>query len=76
VSDPALKKKIRDAAEKEEYEFYHGKAPKEWLDALAPLGTNEHKPFLEHAPYLIVIFAQSYGGVDPLVETNWTAINW
>jgi iodotyrosine deiodinase len=61
VSDPALKKKIRDAAEKEEYEFYHGKAPKEWLDALAPLGTNEHKPFLENAPYLIVIFAQSYG---------------
>jgi iodotyrosine deiodinase len=61
VSDPALKKKIRDAAEKEEYEFYHGKAPKEWLDALAPLGTDEHKPFLENAPYVIVIFAQSYG---------------
>jgi iodotyrosine deiodinase len=61
VSDPAVKKKIRDAAEKEEYEFYHRKAPQEWLDALAPLGTNEHKPFLENAPYLIVIFAQIYG---------------
>lgn len=61
VSDPALKRQLRDAAEKEEHEFYHGKAPQEWLDALAPLGTNEHKPFLEDAPYLIVIFAQSYG---------------
>lgn len=61
VSDPAVKRKIREAAEKEEHEFYHGKAPQEWLDALAPLGTNEHKPFLEDAPFLIVIFAESYG---------------
>jgi iodotyrosine deiodinase len=61
VSNPAVKKKIRDAAEEEEREFYRHKAPQEWLDALAPLGTNEHKPFLETAPYLIVIFAQSYG---------------
>jgi iodotyrosine deiodinase len=62
VSDAAaIKQKIRVEAEKEEYEFYHHKAPQEWLDALAPLGTNEHKPFLETAPYLIVIFAQSYG---------------
>lgn len=61
VSNPAVKKKIRDAAEEEEHEFYHHKAPQEWLDALAPLGTNEQKPFLETAPYLIVIFAQSYG---------------
>src|SRR6266849_7500014 len=61
VSDPAIKQKIRVGAEKEEYEFYHRKAPQEWLDALAPLGTNEHKPFLETAPCLIVIFAQSYG---------------
>jgi iodotyrosine deiodinase len=61
VSDAGIKRKIRVAAEKEEYEFYHHKAPKEWLDALAPLGTNEHKPFLENAPCLIVIFAQSYG---------------
>ncbi|MGH2524093.1 MAG: nitroreductase family protein, partial [Anaerolineales bacterium] len=61
VSDPATKKKIREEAEKEEYEFYHHRAPQEWLDALAPLGTDEHKPFLETAPYLIAIFAQSFG---------------
>src|SRR3990172_1193665 len=47
VSDPELKRKIRAGAEEEEREFYHGKAPQEWLDALAPLGTDEHKPFLE-----------------------------
>ncbi len=61
VSDPLVKERIRMAAETEEREFYHHKAPQEWLDALAPLGTNEDKPFLETAPYLIVIFAQSYG---------------
>lgn len=61
VSDPALQRRIRLEAEKEEHEFYHHKAPPEWLEALAPLGTDEHKPFLEFAPYLIVIFAQSYG---------------
>jgi len=61
VSDPAVKRQIRVEAEQEEYAFYHQKAPKEWLDALAPLGTDEHKPFLETAPYLIVIFAQTYG---------------
>ena len=61
VSDPETKQKIRVEAEKEEYDFYHHKAPQEWLDALAPLGTNEHKPFLEDAPFLIVIFGESYG---------------
>jgi nitroreductase len=61
VSDPALQRRIRLEAEKEEHEFYHHKAPPEWLKALAPLGTDEHKPFLEFAPYLIVILAQSYG---------------
>jgi nitroreductase len=61
VSDPAIKKQIREGAEKEEREFYHGRAPQEWLDALAPLGTDDQKPFLETAPYLIAIFAQSYG---------------
>ena len=63
VSDPAIRRKIRLAAEKEEYEFYNHKAPQAWLDALAPLGTNEHKPFLELAPYLIVIFAETYGAL-------------
>ena len=61
VSDPGMKKQIREGAEKEEREFYHGRAPQEWLDALAPLGTDDQKPFLETAPYLIAIFAQSYG---------------
>ena len=61
VSNPELKNKIRVAAEKEEQEFYERRAPQEWLDALAPLGTNAEKPFLEIAPYLIVIFSQSYG---------------
>lgn len=60
VSDPMLKKKIRTAAEEEESEFYSGRASKEWLDAVAPFGTDEHKPFLESAPYLILIFAKSY----------------
>ncbi|OHB74190.1 MAG: nitroreductase [Planctomycetes bacterium RBG_16_55_9] len=61
VSDLETKRRIREAAEKEEYEFYHGKAPQQWLDALANLSTDEHKPFLEEAPYLIVIFSQTYG---------------
>jgi nitroreductase len=60
VQDPAVKRKIREAAEIEEREFYEGKAPREWLDALAPLGTNSIKPFLEIAPYLIIVFAKSY----------------
>jgi iodotyrosine deiodinase len=61
VADPAIKHRIRIEAEKEEHEFYTHKAPQEWLDALAPLGTDEHKPFLEDAPYLIAIFAETYG---------------
>lgn len=60
VSDPKVKKKIRNAAEKEEYDFYHKKAPEDWLKDLSHLGTDEHKPFLEEAPYLIVIFEQKY----------------
>ncbi len=61
VSDPGIKRKIRVEAEKEEHEFYNGKATQEWLDALAPLGTDERKPFLETAPYLIVVFSQIHG---------------
>ncbi len=61
VTDPEIKKQIRAAAEEEEKAFYGGRAPDEWLEALGPLGTDEHKPFLETAPYLIVIFAQNYG---------------
>ena len=60
VGDPKLKSRIREAAEEEERRFYREKAPKEWLEALEHLGTDENKPFLEDAPWLIVIFAQSY----------------
>lgn len=60
VSDPALKHEIRVAAEKEEREFYERRAPKEWLEALAALGTDSNKPFLETAPWLIAIFSQPY----------------
>jgi iodotyrosine deiodinase len=61
VSDPDVKRRIRLAAEEEERAFYGGRAPQDWLAALAPLGTDASKPFLETAPYLIAIFAQSYG---------------
>ncbi len=58
VSDPALKQRIRIEAEIEEREFYERRAPQEWKDALAPLGTDSNKPFIEDAPYLIAIFGQ------------------
>mgnify|MGYP000527464264 CR=1 FL=1 len=60
VSAADLKKKIRKAAEAEERDFYENRAPNAWLDALAPLGTDANKPFLEEAPYLIVVFAEKY----------------
>lgn len=61
VSDHAIKREIRIAAEKEEHEFYHGRASEEWLKDLEPFETNEHKPFLETAPWLIAIFEKRYG---------------
>lgn len=61
VESPDIKRQIRAAAEKEEQAFYAHKAPQDWLDALAPLGTNADKPFLETAPYLIAVFQQRYG---------------
>jgi iodotyrosine deiodinase len=61
VTDAAVKREIRVAAEAEEKAFYEGRAPQEWLDALAPLGTDWRKPFLEEAPVLIAIMAQRYG---------------
>jgi iodotyrosine deiodinase len=65
ISSPAIKRQIREAAEAEERAFYAGKAGEEWLDALAPLGTDAAKPFLEVAPWLIVVFAQRRGGALP-----------
>jgi len=61
VGDAAVKRQIRLGAEKAEHDFHRHKAPPESLDALAPLGTGEQKPFLGTAPYLIVVFAQKYG---------------
>jgi nitroreductase len=61
VTEPSRKRAIREAAEAEEWKFYHGRAPQEWLDALEPLGlTDEKKPFLETAPVLIAIFAETH----------------
>ena len=61
VDDPAMRRRIRLAAEEEERQFYERRAPREWLDALAPLGTDAEKPFLEIAPCLIAVFEQRYG---------------
>ena len=60
ITNPEKKKKIREGAEEEEREFYQSRAPQDWLDALAPLGTDANKPFLERAPYLIAIFGQKF----------------
>lgn len=60
ITDPAVKKQIREAAEKEEYESYHNRMSEEWLKDLRPLQTDWHKDFLEVAPYLIIVFKKSY----------------
>jgi nitroreductase len=61
ISDLTTKERIRAAAEEEERRFYSGGAPQDWLDALAPLGTDEHKPHLTDAPWLVVLFRQAHG---------------
>lgn len=60
-----VREKLREAAETEERAFYETKAGEEWLEALAPLGTDANKPFLETAPWLIAVFAQRRGGIEP-----------
>jgi nitroreductase len=65
VSDPGLKTRIRAAAEAEEKESYERRMPEEWLEALAPLGTDWHKPFLETAPYLIAVFRMDWEPAPP-----------
>ena len=67
VRDAEVKRKIREAAEKEEYDSYHGRMSEKWLRRLAVLGTDEHKPFLEIAPYLIVVFR-----INSIVENGET----
>jgi nitroreductase len=61
IEDPDVKRQVREAAEREEREFYTTRAPVEWLAALEPLGTDDQKPFLETAPFLIAIFGERYG---------------
>ena len=61
VSDPVLKQRIRTAAEDEEHRNYHERMPAEWLEALAPLGTDEHKPHLTDAPWVVVLFRHAHG---------------
>jgi nitroreductase len=75
VSNPAIKREIRVAAEREERENYGGRMPSEWLRALEPLGTDEHKPFLEVAPWLVVLFKQTYsvGPSGELVRNYYVA---
>lgn len=71
VRNPELKKKIREAAEKEEYESYTTRMPQDWLDDLAPIGTDWNKPFLETAPVLIVVFKRSYEFVNGRKKNNY-----
>lgn len=65
IGSPKRKRAVREAAEVEERAFYETKASEEWLEALAPLGTDQDKPYLEIAPWLIVIFGQRRGGPNP-----------
>lgn len=60
VTDPGIKRAIREAAEREEFENYHGRMPHEWVRELKPLGTDHHKPHLEEAPALVAIFRKSW----------------
>ncbi len=71
ISDPAIKKEIRIAAEKEEYENYHGRMSEEWLKDLAPFETDWHKPFLETAPWLIIVFKKPYEIVKGEKKKNY-----
>jgi nitroreductase len=71
VGSPELKKQIREAAEKEEYLNYHGRMSEEWLEDLQPFGTDWQKPFLEAAPYLIVVFKKAYDLKDGEKRKNY-----
>ncbi len=64
IDNPDIKHEIRIAAEKEEYESYHNRMPQDWLDALEPIGTDEHKPFLDIVPWIVVLFRVDWELVD------------
>ncbi|NML06382.1 nitroreductase family protein [Sphingomonas sp. G-3-2-10] len=70
ISSPGVKLSVRIAAEEEERSFYGGRASREWLDAIGPLGTDANKPYLEDAPWLIVVFAQRRGGIEQVTDTQ------
>lgn len=71
IKDPEIKKQIREAAEKEEFESYNKRMPPEWLEDLAPLGTDWRKPFLETAPWLVIAFKRAYEVVDGKQRKNY-----
>ena len=71
VTNPELKSKIKAAAEEEEYESYNGRMPEDWLEDLSYLGTDWHKPFLETAPALIIVFRKSYDLIDGKKRNNY-----
>lgn len=71
VNDPGMKREIRQAAEAEEHESYTRRMPPAWLEALEPLGTDENKPFLERAPWLIVVFQVTWENVDGKKQPNY-----
>lgn len=71
VTNPEIKKQIREAAEKEEYESYNGRMTQEWLDDLTPLGTDWKKPFLETAPALIIVFKRAYELIEDYKKNNY-----
>lgn len=75
VSNPGIKKEIRKAAEKEEYESYHGRMSERWLKDLQALGTDWHKPFLEIAPWLIIVFKKAYEWSEKGEKTNNYYVN-
>ncbi len=71
ISDPEIKRQMRQAAEREEYESYHGRMTPEWLADLAPLGTDWHKDFIETVPWVIVVFKKAYDIVDGEKRKNY-----
>ncbi len=71
VSDPEIKRQMRQAAEREEYESYHGRMTPEWLADLAPLGTDWHKEFIETVPWVIVVFKKAYDLIDGKKRKNY-----
>lgn len=71
VSNKEIKRQIREAAEKEEYESYNSRMPPEWLADLEPLGTDWHKPFIETVPWIIVVFKKAYDLVDGVKKKNY-----